>query len=435
MGDSTSFPDQSKQLELGSFKLREEEPVYTVREELYKLNTWLEEISAQRAFLYIKRLSANDTGATGSHQVGLYLPESVTRNALPSINRKNVSNPDLALPYQIDSQSDIQGEVRAIYYNNRFFGGTRNEARLTRWALPTRTSPLKDPENTGALAVFSFIFEKATPDATSLRVWICNSPAEEELMEREFGQIQPGQALVGYQDQLRGGFSVPSEVEGHYDLPPDWQHTFPAGRDIIEYVFSLSSQDSLRPDERLMKRREMEFQLFKQVELSHVMPLIRSGFQNVDEFIAVANSVANRRKSRSGRSLELHLRKIFEEEGLPAIGEQCVTENKKKPDFLFPDCHAYHNKQFPSDKLRMLGVKTTCKDRWRQILSEALRIESKHLFTLQEGVSVNQYAEMRESKVTLVAPSPIHRKYPKSIRGELLTLEDFVYEIKRSSYS
>ncbi len=25
-------------------------------------------------YVYIKRLSANDTGATGSHQVGIYIP-------------------------------------------------------------------------------------------------------------------------------------------------------------------------------------------------------------------------------------------------------------------------------------------------------------------------------------------------------------------------
>lgn len=43
----------------------------------------------------------------------------------------------------------------------------------------------------------------------------------------------------------------------------------------------------------------------------------------------------------------------------------------------------------------MLAVKTTCKDRWRQILNEADKIHQVHLFTLQEGVSLAQYREMR----------------------------------------
>lgn len=43
----------------------------------------------------------------------------------------------------------------------------------------------------------------------------------------------------------------------------------------------------------------------------------------------------------------------------------------------------------------MLGVKSTCKDRWRQVLSEAKRIDNKHLATLEPGISENQTAEMQ----------------------------------------
>ena len=35
-------------------------------------HNWLLEIACENYFVYIKRLSANDTGATGGHQVGLY---------------------------------------------------------------------------------------------------------------------------------------------------------------------------------------------------------------------------------------------------------------------------------------------------------------------------------------------------------------------------
>ncbi len=39
-------------------------------------HNWLLEIACENYFVYIKRLSANDTGATGGHQVGLYTDES-----------------------------------------------------------------------------------------------------------------------------------------------------------------------------------------------------------------------------------------------------------------------------------------------------------------------------------------------------------------------
>jgi hypothetical protein len=78
----------------------------------------------------------------------------------------------------------------------------------------------------------------------------------------------------------------------------------------------------------------------------------------------------------------------------------------------------------------MLAVKTTCKDRWRQILNEASRIPRKHLLTLQEGVSEGQYAEMEEAQVVLVVPAPLHDKYPRSVRSRLLTLQDFVDHVR-----
>ena len=138
----------------------------------------------------------------------------------------------------------------------------------------------------------------------------------------------------------------------------------------------------------------------------------------------------NRRKSRSGRSLELHAKAIFSEEGLTKFEHDVVSERKKRPDFLFPSQEAYQDNSFPVSKLRMLAAKTTCKDRWRQVISEADRIDKKHLLTLQEGVSLNQYKEMQEAGIILVVPSPLHKKYHKDIRPDLMFFRDFVTETK-----
>lgn len=78
----------------------------------------------------------------------------------------------------------------------------------------------------------------------------------------------------------------------------------------------------------------------------------------------------------------------------------------------------------------MLAVKTTCKDRWRQVLNEANRVEGIHLFTLQEGVSPNQFSEMEDAEVKLVVPKSLHTKYPEEVRGKLMTLNDFIVETK-----
>jgi len=78
----------------------------------------------------------------------------------------------------------------------------------------------------------------------------------------------------------------------------------------------------------------------------------------------------------------------------------------------------------------MLATKTTARDRWRQVLNEADRIPAKHLLTLQEGVSENQFAEMQAAQLQLVVPAGLVDAYPKSIRPHLMTLERFICEVR-----
>ncbi len=78
----------------------------------------------------------------------------------------------------------------------------------------------------------------------------------------------------------------------------------------------------------------------------------------------------------------------------------------------------------------MLAAKTSCKDRWRQIVSEADRVDRKHLLTLQEGLSLNQFREMKDANVQLVVPAGLIKKYHKDIRAELVTLDAFIAEVR-----
>ncbi|EHB8494678.1 restriction endonuclease, partial [Salmonella enterica subsp. enterica serovar Infantis] len=41
------------------------------------LHSWLLDKSTSDTYMFIKRLSANDTGATGGHQVGIYIPSGI----------------------------------------------------------------------------------------------------------------------------------------------------------------------------------------------------------------------------------------------------------------------------------------------------------------------------------------------------------------------
>ena len=74
----------------------------------------------------------------------------------------------------------------------------------------------------------------------------------------------------------------------------------------------------------------------------------------------------------------------------------------------------------------MLGVKTTAKERWRQILPEAKRIWPKHLITLEPAISKNQTDQMIESQVQLVLPKGIMRTYTTEQLNKIICLSDFI---------
>ncbi|HET99303.1 MAG TPA: hypothetical protein ENH89_02775, partial [Aurantimonas coralicida] len=97
---------------------------------------------------------------------------------------------------------------------------------------------------------------------------------------------------------------------------------------------------------------------------------------------------------------------------------------------LFPNKGRYEDPEHPATELRILAAKTTLRDRWRQIMREADRIPLKHAITLQEGLSDNQFREMREAGLQLVVPVPLWSKYPQGIRDELWSLERFIAEAR-----
>lgn len=417
------------------FELSESKPSEYLAEEIQKIAGWLDEIKKTECLFYAKRLSGNDTGATKSHQAGIYFPNSVTDDVFPEIDRIDIHNPDHFFKAIVDSHNLPEQELRVIYYNSRRRGdGTRNEKRITRWKETAKNTPLQDSDNTGALVLFAFLKHKKEKNAEYLKIWVCKNPEEEAYAELILGEVIPGSGIFGEPFNIFGGFQLPDgKLQNPNLLPSYWKEVFPTGQEILDFLFEKYSFLDLTPDERLIKRRTKEFDLFKTIESIHSIPLINKGFNNIEDFIAVANSITNRRKSRSGRSLEIHLEKVFIEEGLLHFSSQCVTENNKKPDFIFPSHNAYHDKTFPDDKLRMLAVKTTCKDRWRQLLNEAHRIKNPFLFTLQEGVSVNQYKEMKHEGVTLVIPEPIRKTFPEEIRSDLVNLTEFINQTKSLS--
>ncbi len=153
------------------------------------------------------------------------------------------------------------------------------------------------------------------------------------------------------------------------------------------------------------------------------------GQPDVDGFLEFSLSVQNRRKSRAGYALANHVEAVLMAHRL-TFKREATTEKRNGPDFLFPNEEAYHNEGFQAPNLTMLGVKTTCKDRWRQVLAEADRVEMKHLLTFEPGISSAQTTEMRRSKLRLVVPKHLHESYLPTQRNEIISVAEFIELVK-----
>jgi hypothetical protein len=401
-----------------------------ITEEKFKnisLTSFLEEIDRQDYCWFIKRLSGNDTGLTGGHQCGIYPPKFFMEYMCPEICSIEKYNPTQSVNCYIASQDYMAVNVQAKYYNSKYHPekGLKkkyNEFRLTSWG--GSKAPIQNPEFTGSTCIFA---AKHKNNNISFICWISNNKSEEDLFECWLGEEVEPRRIYGKAQY------IPKDIPLLKRLPIEWLDKFPSGREIFNFVETQLPQDSWNKsiDKLLLKRRTLEFDIFVELERQEVMPNIKNGFSNVDEFIKYSHSVSNRRKSRTGNSLELNLESIFRYEKL-LFETQVITELKKKPDFLFPSGKNYHDPLFPEFKLHMLAAKTCCKDRWRQIINEADRIKKKHLFTLQEGVSESQYKEMSNEGIILVVPEPTKKSFPKTIREHILNLAQFTTFIKNN---
>lgn len=188
------------------------------------------------------------------------------------------------------------------------------------------------------------------------------------------------------------------------------------------------------PDTAIVAWMDREEQLFRRLERRIVDARLKTGFMtgedaDVDGFLSFSLSVQNRRKSRAGLALENHLEALFKAHQL-SFDRGKETENKNKPDFLFPGQVQYRDPSFPAARLTMLGAKSTLKDRWRQVLSEATRIETKHLLTLEPGVSTNQTDEMQAKRLQLVVPTGIQKTYANVQQSWLVNVAEFVQIVR-----
>lgn len=373
----------------------------------------------QQKQAFCKFLSPNDSGETNSHQTGILISRSAGTLLFGNVN--------------LAEHSILQREVQVRWQSNLITNScfkwysSKKELRLTKFG---HNFPFQGPDLTGALFI---LVQKDTDfyDAFILEL-------DEEINEYldTFGISATETNHLIRTDTVASNISESSEIQ---KVLMKLGSQFPESA-VMSYwarkIYSaVTNRDDLiinDPDKVLVEWTDEEYKLFRAVEHRQYGTAIAKGFASVEEFISVANKVLNRRKSRAGKSLEHHLAAIFDGNHIRYTA-QGRTEGHKKPYFIFPSVEDYHNPLFEVENLCTLAAKTTCKDRWRQVLNEAdrLRDDYKYLCTLQQGISVPQLEEMQAEKVRLVVPKIYIKTYPASQQQNIWTVQKFVEYVKQ----
>jgi hypothetical protein len=321
----------------------------------------------------LKFVSPNNVGLTGSHECGFYLPISVWQMYTPHapVKGRNDKHP-VSIVWQDGRRTDSV---------ITWYGAAKHEYRLTRFG--------KD---------FPFLNEDVVGD---LLVLIAQSRDEFLAYVLDFDEdIEEIQSALGVEAFESWGVylhGAAQQVESEDDC---------IGRQIREFAATLTSFPAgdvfseitrrilmaclkkfgqLTSDDTLMFSFQTEYRLFQAVERQVCQNEVAGRlFKSIDDFLHTAASIMNRRKARAGRSFENHVEHLLIRAGIPQTMRPSLGADGR-PDIVIPDEKAYFDQEWPDQKLFIVGLKTTCKDRWRQVLNEGRRIHTKYILTPAAG--------------------------------------------------
>lgn len=339
-------------------------------------------------------------------------------------------------------QEGFTEESWATHYDARL-----NKPRAAEWRLYYPSNPVTEAMKAGDTlflakdqgGVLWFIVAPEGSTSEQQLFWLFGlRPEGKSFVSREFSDEEPELDFAArfILDEIGVEFEEP-EADKLDSIIDRFGTTFPKTAEFSDLARltlpEVRAEDD--PDAALIAWLDHEEALFRRLERRVVSSRIEAGFTSVDGtdvdgFISFSLSVQNRRKSRMGHSLENHMAAVLRAHDIQHV-RGAITEHKHKPDFLFPDLETYQAAPADGDpRLTMLGAKSTCKDRWRQVLAEAEKISRKHLLTLEPGISEPQTDQMEASSLQLVVPSPVHRSYTEAQRGWLWSVGDFIGEVR-----
>ena len=385
----------------------------------------------------VKRLSAVDAnpGRSNQHEIG------TTREMRKEFLGESQQEKFRAIYVWLgEDQDGFTAEGWATHYDARI----RNPDRAAEWRLYYPPNPVTETMQEGDTlflakdsgGVLWFIVTPAGSTSEQQLFWLFGvRPEGRSFVSREVSDDEPQFDFAArfILDELGIEFEEP-EADKIDSIIERFGTSFPTTAEFSRLARltlpEVSAEDD--PDAALVAWLDHEEAMFRRLERRIVAERLEQGFvttdgTDVDGFISFSLGVQNQRKARMGHSLENHIAAVFDCFGL-SYERGATTEHGQKPDFLFPGAVVYMAAPAGDARLLMLGAKSTCKDRWRQVLAEAAKIPNKHLLTLEPGITEPQTSQMEAANLQLVVPAAIHSTYSQGQKAWLWSLGQFIAE-------
>jgi len=361
----------------------------------------------------LKFISPNDAGLTGAHQCGYYLPKPAWQ-VFTDIPPEPGQNADATV--EVLWQDGRATKSRIVWY-----GASKHEYRMTRFG---KDFPFLNPDTVGNLLVL------IPKGGRGFNAYVLDLEDDIEEIQAALGVEVTGPWAVYVADRRQEVEETPDEcIERHFREFVAQVDDFPKGEAFSETTLTalrncIREFSRLPADDRLVRCMQEEYRLFRLVERKICQPDICRMFKDVDDFLKTAHSLLNRRKSRAGRSLENHVAILLDEAKIPFdVRPANITG---EPDIVI------QGEDSPEEELTVVGVKNTCKDRWRQVLEEAPEAKTRYILTLQRGISNRQLRQMHKAGVKLIVPDGVQEMYPPDRDVPLLTVEAFIAQVRHS---
>lgn len=414
-----------------------------------EIQTWIEKSST----LLIKKLSRNDCawadGAENGHQNGLYIPREIREMGFfPEIRNSNPDKPHI-FDARFNTIWPTTGEIKSSalkHYSNKgpethFTRVPRDQFRDLTPASWLLGGVLKRPE--GLSCYWFTVLDSALPEAELLE------SAFELDSDFHSGTFDPSRMKSAVVDDaerlidelgraLRDG-TLPAFMASVLALPAPSVIAARA-QEVYLAEAGLTKLDPYvlpRPGDVVMRiSRDIEFALYKRGELRRratdvvqilagvgpdlVTSVVR-GFPALNDTFL---SASQQRKSRGGLSFELHVATLLRH-GRIRFEEQLVT-GSRRPDFVLPNVKELKRKGRPFDAAIVLAVKTTLRERWKQVSMEKLN-SALFLATVDDRVTADAIADMKTHDICLVVPESLKSSketcYPTS--DNVISFRDF----------